>query len=242
MTIHIGTSGWSYDHWSDVLYPPGAPSHERLRYYTQSFQTVELNSSFYRWPRLATFRAWKRRLPGAFRFSVKAPRGLTHAKKLYARRRLGSSGSPPVGTSWLTSAPYFLCSWDPTWLETTPGSVTSSNCYRNGSRHRSSFAIRVGPMNMCSRCSSTTRSRTASEWRAPPVCASSHRAVRVRPPARPHPHYLYAGFYPIQDLRWWAERLHEWDAAAKDVFVYFNNDGHGNAMRNALALRQLLSC
>lgn len=41
------------------------------------------DSSFYRWPRLATFRAWKR-LPGAFRFSVKAPRGLTHAKKRYA--------------------------------------------------------------------------------------------------------------------------------------------------------------
>jgi uncharacterized protein YecE (DUF72 family) len=46
MTIYIGTSGWSYDHWSDVLYPPGAPSRERLGYYTQSFETVELNSSF----------------------------------------------------------------------------------------------------------------------------------------------------------------------------------------------------
>jgi uncharacterized protein YecE (DUF72 family) len=43
------------------------------------------------------------------------------------------------------------------------------------------------------------------------------------------PHHLYAGSYPIEDLRWWADRLHEWDAAGKDVFVYFNNDGHGNA-------------
>jgi uncharacterized protein YecE (DUF72 family) len=46
MALHIGTSGWSYDHWGDVLYPPGAPSRDRLFYYTQSFQTVELNSSF----------------------------------------------------------------------------------------------------------------------------------------------------------------------------------------------------
>jgi uncharacterized protein YecE (DUF72 family) len=84
MTIHIGTSGWSYDHWSDVLYPPGAPSGSRLGYYTRSFRTVELNSSFYRWPRVATFRGWRRRLPDAFQFSVKAPRGLTHGKKLYA--------------------------------------------------------------------------------------------------------------------------------------------------------------
>jgi uncharacterized protein YecE (DUF72 family) len=57
MTIYIGTSGWSYDHWSDVLYPPGAPSGDRLGYYTQCFQTVELNSSFYRWPRSRRFAA-----------------------------------------------------------------------------------------------------------------------------------------------------------------------------------------
>ena len=55
MTIHIGTSGWSYDHWSEVLYPPRAPAGDRLRYYTQAFQTVELNSSFYHWPSIATF-------------------------------------------------------------------------------------------------------------------------------------------------------------------------------------------
>jgi len=84
MAIHIGTSGWNYDHWGDVLYPPGLPSRDRLFYYTQSFQTVELNSSFYRWPRLAIFRGWRRRLPNGFQFSVKAPRGLTHAKRLYA--------------------------------------------------------------------------------------------------------------------------------------------------------------
>jgi hypothetical protein len=45
---------------------------------------VELNASFYRWPREASFRSWRRRLPDGFRFSVKAPRGLTHAKRLYA--------------------------------------------------------------------------------------------------------------------------------------------------------------
>src|ERR1700709_1735375 len=84
MTIHIGTSGWSYDHWDGVLYPPGTPQRERLDHYVRAFDTVELNASFYRWPRDATFRGWQRRLPGGFVLSVKAPRGLTHAKKLYA--------------------------------------------------------------------------------------------------------------------------------------------------------------
>ena len=49
--MHIGTSGWSYDHWEHVLYPPGTPPRDRLAHYVQRFATVELNSSFYRWPR-----------------------------------------------------------------------------------------------------------------------------------------------------------------------------------------------
>jgi uncharacterized protein YecE (DUF72 family) len=51
----IGTSGWSYDHWEPELYPPGLPSAERLARYAASFPTVELNSSFYRWPWPASF-------------------------------------------------------------------------------------------------------------------------------------------------------------------------------------------
>ena len=82
--IRIGTSGWSYDHWTGVLYPPGTPTSARLARYVEEFDTVELNASHYRWPRDASFASWRRRLPAGFRMSVKAPRGLTHAKKLYA--------------------------------------------------------------------------------------------------------------------------------------------------------------
>jgi uncharacterized protein YecE (DUF72 family) len=82
-TAWVGTLGWSYGHWSDVLYPSGTRPAERLGRYVRSFQTVELNSSFYRWPRPAAFRGWRARLPEGFQLSVKAPRGLTHAKRLY---------------------------------------------------------------------------------------------------------------------------------------------------------------
>ena len=56
----------------------------------------------------------------------------------------------------------------------------------------------------------------------------------------PDEHHLYAGPYSSADLAWWADRLREWDGAGKDVFVYFNNDGYGNAVRNASALRGCL--
>jgi uncharacterized protein YecE (DUF72 family) len=84
VVIRIGTSGWSYDHWHPELYPPGLPARDRLARYAAAFPTAELNSSFYRWPRPAAFSSWRDRLPDGFRLSVKAPRGLTHARQLYA--------------------------------------------------------------------------------------------------------------------------------------------------------------
>src|SRR5918994_620756 len=81
---YVGTSGWSYAHWENVLYPPGLPPADRLGRYVQAFTTAELNASFYRWPKEQTFAGWHRRLPPGFLLSVKAPRGLTHSKRLYA--------------------------------------------------------------------------------------------------------------------------------------------------------------
>jgi uncharacterized protein YecE (DUF72 family) len=60
--------------------------------------------------------------------------------------------------------------------------------------------------------------------------------VRLHGPDTGH---LYAGSYSDADLGWWAERLGEWTASGRDVYVYFNNDGHGHAVRNADRLREL---
>lgn len=57
----------------------------------------------------------------------------------------------------------------------------------------------------------------------------------------PDDEHLYAGSYPADGLRWWAERIGEWQAQGRDVYVYFNNDGDGNAVRDADTLRTFLS-
>src|SRR4051794_29664548 len=82
MAIHIGTSGWSYDHWQGILYPRRASSLERLDAYARRFGTVEVNNTFYRWPRDEVFAAWHDRLPPGFVVTVKASRGLTQFRKL----------------------------------------------------------------------------------------------------------------------------------------------------------------
>ena len=81
MALHIGTSGWSYNHWEGVLYPLHTPVHARLRFYGACFPTVEINATFYRWPKPATFESWQKRLPPGFLMSVKAPRFI-HNKRL----------------------------------------------------------------------------------------------------------------------------------------------------------------
>ncbi len=82
MAIHIGTSGWSYDHWEGIVYPPGTPSLPRLDAYARRFVTVEVNNTFYRWPKPEVFATWRNRAPDGFLFSAKASRGLTQFRKL----------------------------------------------------------------------------------------------------------------------------------------------------------------
>ena len=73
----------------------------------------------------------------------------------------------------------------------------------------------------------------------PCVLRATARVVYVRLHG-PNPQYLYGGSYSEADLRWWAARIEEWERARHEVFVYFNNDREGHAVRNAAALRRIL--
>jgi uncharacterized protein YecE (DUF72 family) len=77
----IGCSGFSYKHWKGRFYPEGVPQKKWLEYYCEHFNTVELNVTFYRVPKLETFKGWHDRTPQDFKFTVKAPRLITHYKR-----------------------------------------------------------------------------------------------------------------------------------------------------------------
>src|SRR5919201_113175 len=81
--VRIGTSGWVYKHWtSGLFYPPKLPSRQQLAFYTQYFDTVEINYSYYQLPERSAFQTWRSTVPNNFVFAVKASRYLTHMKKL----------------------------------------------------------------------------------------------------------------------------------------------------------------
>jgi len=81
MTIHIGTSGWVYNHWRGIYYPQDLPQRAWFAYYARDFDTVEINNSFYRLPSEAAFDAWHEQAPPGFLYAVKASRFITHMKK-----------------------------------------------------------------------------------------------------------------------------------------------------------------
>jgi uncharacterized protein YecE (DUF72 family) len=82
MTIHVGTSGYSYKEWKGSFYPEKIPAKEMLNYYSQRLSTVEINATFYRMPQQSMLENWKEQVPGSFRFSLKASQRITHFKRL----------------------------------------------------------------------------------------------------------------------------------------------------------------
>ena len=82
MNTQVGTSGYSYAPWKGSFYPEDLKAADMLRYYSQRFPTVEINNTFYRMPTAPLIERWASETPESFSFVLKAPRRLTHEKRL----------------------------------------------------------------------------------------------------------------------------------------------------------------
>jgi uncharacterized protein YecE (DUF72 family) len=83
MKWHIGCSGFHYKDWKIKFYPEGLPQKKWFDYYCEHFDTLELNVTFYRFPQLSFLQNWYQKSPEQFRFSVKAPKAITHFKQFH---------------------------------------------------------------------------------------------------------------------------------------------------------------
>jgi uncharacterized protein YecE (DUF72 family) len=240
MTVRIGTSGWSYQHWIGVLYPPGLAPAKRLARYLEVFDTVELNASFYRWPKDSTFAAWREQLPAGCTMSVKAHRGLTHY------RRLASPGP------WIER---FDRCWrllgdrhgvllvqlhpehqrDETRLDSFLQQVPASIRVAVELRHPSWNDPAVYQVLECRRAAYVVMS--GGGLACVPRATTDLVYIRLHGPDQDA---IYAGCYSDDELQRWANRIAQWDREGRDVWVYFNNDLGGHAVRNALTLQELL--
>jgi uncharacterized protein YecE (DUF72 family) len=240
MTVRarIGCSGWQYKHWRGDFYPADLPQRSWLEHYATTFDTVELNNSFYRLPSADAFRAWRARTPVEFEFAVKASRFLTHMKKLNdpeeplerlftPARELGGKLGP------------VLYQLPPRWPFNRERLADFVTALPRRARH----AIEFREPSWYNDEAFALMSRHGVALCLHDMHGSASPRVVVGPFVyiRFHGTERYSGAYSDAHLHDWAQ----WIAARLDegmrVFAYFNNDTGGHAPRDAVRLRTMVS-
>ncbi|GAA2754190.1 DUF72 domain-containing protein [Amnibacterium kyonggiense] len=237
---HIGTSGWSYDHWEGLLYPAGFDSLHRLHAYAASFQTAEVHADFRHQPPHAAFTAWQHDTPDGFQlslFDASGPArdgGLT-APEVWAER---------IAVAWEDLGPrqgmvlvhlHPEIERDDAHLDALLGALPEDvsvavelrhdswldeEVYRLLERRGAAYCVMSGPG-------------------LPTVLRPTAERVYVRFHGADHGTGT-AGSYRDDELQGWAERIAAWEDAGHEVFAYFANDLEGYAVRNAAKLVELL--
>jgi uncharacterized protein YecE (DUF72 family) len=233
---YIGTSGWNYKHWwNGEFYDKELKPSKWLEFFSEHFHTVEINNSFYRLPDEETFKNWRERVTDGFTFAVKASRFLTHIKRLkdpegpldlffsrakYLRERLGPVlfQLPPRMKADLDRLNVFL---------------RALKRHGGGKRVRCALEVRDASWLVPSIFGLLKDYGVAlcfADWRDLPVTGPvTSNFVYVRR------HYGTAGGgnYRKRELDRDVAQIRKWLAHGLDVYVYFNNDLGGHAIRNA---------
>jgi uncharacterized protein YecE (DUF72 family) len=229
--LRIGTSGFLYQHWREVFYPKDIPAKDWLVYYSRTFDTVELNNTFYRLPSDAIVDQWSKGTDDNFLFACKGSRFLTHVKRLKETKigvkrflkqveRLGPKLGPIL--------------WQ------LPPQMKKADLERLGAflealprNHRYAFEFRDEAWYLDEVCDLLDNYGAAFcehdlVKRAPPRHTGSFRYLRFHGATA-----RYAGRYGLEGLSAPARDVRNWISRCGPAYVYFNNDVGGHALRDA---------
>ncbi len=244
--LYIGTSGYSYKHWTGgVFYPQGLKSRDFLQFYAQHFRTVELNVSFYRLPKLEYLKRWAEITPDDFHFVAKLNRAVTHYAKLKnceAQLRSNKVIADGLGDNklkvvlvQLPPSLHFDDALLGDFLELTKSSAGSwLPRLAFEFRHSSWLVERTYTLLNDYNCALCLADWSGCEPSEP----NDADFVYIR---RHGTTGRYAGCYSQDQLKADAKKIRKYLKAGKDVYVFFNNDVKGYAVKNALELIELLS-
>ena len=240
--VRIGCSGWQYQSWREVFYPPRTAQPRWLSHYASVFDTVEVNSTFYRLAKREAVARWVTQVPPGFLFTIKSSQYLTHMKRLLDMEqgveRLYEPLQPLVEAGRLGPVlwqlpPNFRRDDErlDAWLDALRrfGPLRHAVEFRHESwfdpavygilhAHGAGFVIGDDPRRV--------------DW--PQVVTAEWSFVRFHFGRRGR-----RGNYAESELREWAARVRDL-ATHGDVLAYFNNDWEGFAVANGKRLRSLL--
>ncbi len=236
--IRIGCSGWNYKHWRERFYPKGLPVSRWFAFYAETFDTVEINNSFYMLPKGETFDKWREQAPPGFRYAVKANRFLTQAKKLKECeeplermmplfRRLGET----LGPILYQLPPRLKLNLErlESFLKIVPKDVTNVFEFREKSwyvpetlallqRYGASFCAHDMPGSASDRCA------------VGPIAYVRFHGGEGK----------YWGRYSDEGLLSWTDWMVGQARAGREVWAYFNNDIDAHAIHDAQTLRSMV--
>lgn len=237
--IRIGTSGYHYKHWRGPFYPAGTPSSKMLDFYVRHFDTVELNNSFYRLPTESTFDDWRRSTPANFVFAVKASRFLTHNKKLKDPESALDKFLPRVAHLGSKLGPV-LFQLPPKWqlnhdrlqalLQVLPTSL------RYVFEFRDLTWIKPDIDRLLARFHGAFCIYELAGYQSPLTVTTDFAYVRLHGPGPAK----YQDSYNEGRLQQWCRQIEDWARRLTAVYVYFDNDQSGFAVRNALTLKRMV--
>lgn len=235
---HIGCSGFHYKEWKIDFYPDKLPQRKWFEYYSSKFDTLELNVTFYRFPHLSFLQNWFEKSPEEFKFSVKAPRLITHYKKFNDTEQLLADfyGTIKEGLQEKLGPVLFQMHPKMPYDEETLKRIIQSldNGFKNvlEFRHESWWNNHV--YNELAKNNLTFCG--ISYPKLPQTIVADNPLLYYRFHGIPK---LYYSEYDEDTLRKTAEAISE-TAVTKEAYIFFNNTAGLGAIQNAMFLKKLL--
>lgn len=235
--IHIGTSGWSYEHWKEVFYPRRIRSDERLHFYSQHFNTVEINNTFYHLPTEAVIERWNSAVPNNFLFSIKASQYITHRKRLKDPiestakfiERITPLGRK-LGPILFQLPPNFK--QDISRLENFLSSLDQKLSYTFEFRHPTWFNDEV--YELLKKYHVALCITDLGGQLTPMEITAKFTYIRLHGPTN-----SYSGSYGTKKLHEWKNTIKQFHKNKIKCYCYFDNDEKGYAIKDAIELKSL---
>lgn len=231
--IRIGTSGYNYPEWKGSFYPADLPASKMLRYYAERFSTVEINYTFYRMPTSKLVSGWAAQVPADFQFTLKAPRRITHDRRLRDAGDLvrgftevAAELGGQLGALLFQLPPSFrkdLAVFD-AFLEVLPPRVCAAFEFRHDSWLDDEVYARLRDRSLAL-CIADSETR-----RTPVIATADYAYFRLRDEG-----------YTEQDLARWADTVADLSTRCRDVYVYFKHEEQGKGPLFGQMLRELLA-
>jgi uncharacterized protein YecE (DUF72 family) len=238
-SLHIGTSGWSYEHWKGPFYPEKISGDEMLPAYADQFSTVEINATFYRLPSAKTVKHWKQAVPDDFIFAVKASRYITHQKKLNDPKESTKKFFDRLSLLGNKLGPV-LFQLPPNWHKDEQRLSTFLDVLPKAYQYVFEFR---DPSWFDQTIINQLKQKNASfciydlEGNESPMCITANFIyVRLHGPGA-----RYQGSYGDKLLKKWIKRFNQWADNGKQIYCYFNNDYEARAPLNAQLMKQKTS-